>query len=1399
MSAVVRILRLFPLSLGVVAMLLLVACVESGTNQLVRSWESPELLEAARDSAEQAGAEVQELPPTQTGNGTGLTSAPSVDAEEFSSGDPTTGTGGNAGDDEDRVPESTDPVAGTPVDDRTIFDPPVAIGTTPGSVRMAERPRNNPTAADLLDHWGHRRVQSLVEGLALSAPATESDGSDLETLRSAVQTSDGPSVAPDLQEGDEVRVLGTHRGVTYGRWTGGPADTLSIELDLSGAGTEMRDNPTFQATLERAGKAWGHRVADTWAPWTRAAGTIKGHRLPDFEEVQVGAGGEINTGVEIHLTNGDLGLGIAGRATSSGYLPPGDSWEPRFGSIEIDTELLQEADGSELFETLAHEIGHVLGAWQGGEVTEDYASYTNEEAGSWTGPNVVAIHGGHAPFQNASNPTGWVEGERDPQATEFDLGHSGVCSSLMAYCGSNEALTPFLPQTIDFAFLADLGMTIVEETDRPETYGLAGWTDYAGFTLAASRALHMSLADPQPHYDGAANPWQTLQVTDLLHVGADAFGYRSAGDLRMSYPLEGEFGKVCYAGGLIGAAIDYERMPPVTGDATLAVDLGTLDGTASFTSLAVHTEGAEQTFADGALYYPFELSENAIVGTGEHSTLAADFYGPEHEDVAGTLLDPRAGLLASFGATHDDRPDRGDVVESADKMAGLSLRTGATDPADNGWFQYRCEPESSCEVRDYEAGQWSPWATTTRENVLAATAGWERRETARLVQDRGFMRIERQTDASTDGRQGRHVVDGYMVTMENGTFGTGFQKYSDGWADSIGTPGGLYEVWTGAQGAAAGSLPDERARWSGRMLGYERAHQFGENPFVEGVATVDYHLSTNLVDVAFSEVESRDAQRTLPDFGFEDLRTLADGTFWGGAAGVLNGAFLGTGQEEVAGAFSHNATYVVGSFGARRVPGDLTLEENEFSATQAPIVNFEGSWHVGADIAPAADQLTAGIDYNGVAVSSGRMQDGESADRVIGYLETHVGGGQSQAGAGFTFGSGIPGLPTFPDRPIVRIAEGTSDKFASFARRAVEHINTALPYDERIVLGNDPAPPLTAIADIPDGQLFIDFAPSAEDWNLANSNYRPGAVGIAEFDAFQEFNHQAQRREYRRMRASHVWFDAERILNEAWVLNPDTQIYEKVVLDAPVVDPVYRVYPDEDVFSIMVHELLHALGFPGHNPYAQFSDSIMRDNYVLVIDSLPEIDGDALLAAYDRFEPGTLPEGLSAETLGPWEDRSFHLRGDLDFMGGQAAFGVALRNGLARPWASGPEPLADLADNSALFGTVSWNGALLGITPSEATVAGSTRLAVELATLEGQLDFADMEYWGTTAVPGTAGSGTTWGDGDLGYSIAVRENAFVQTGGDDGEVTGAFFGAGHEAMGGVLERSDLSAGFGGTR
>ena len=112
------------------------------------------------------------------------------------------------------------------------------------------------------------------------------------------------------------------------------------------------------------------------------------------------------------------------------------------------------------------------------------------------------------------------------------------------------------------------------------------------------------------------------------------------------------------------------------------------------------------------------------------------------------------------------------------------------------------------------------------------------------------------------------------------------------------------------------------------MLGYQLAHDAGDNPFVEGLATVKFSLSDSQVDVLISEVRSRDQQRVIADFSFEDLAAEADGTYGGFVSGSVRGGFFGPAQEEAAGWFYHNPTYIAGSFGARRLPDTVTLEEN---------------------------------------------------------------------------------------------------------------------------------------------------------------------------------------------------------------------------------------------------------------------------------------------------------------------------------------------------------------------------------------------------------------------------------------------------------------------------------------
>ena len=87
-----------------------------------------------------------------------------------------------------------------------------------------------------------------------------------------------------------------------------------------------------------------------------------------------------------------------------------------------------------------------------------------------------------------------------------------------------------------------------------------------------------------------------------------------------------------------------------------------------------------------------------------------------------------------------------------------------------------------------------------------------------------------------------------------------------------------------------------------------------------------------------------------------------------------------------------------------------------------------------------------------------------------------------------------------------------------------------------------------------------------------------------------------------------------------------------------------------------------------------------------------------------------------------------------------------------------------------LTGTASWSGQLLGLTPSAEAVAGHADLIVRLATLDGDLDFTNLEAWGAGQAPGPTGT-NVGATADLSYGINVKGNTFARTGGDAGAVT----------------------------
>ncbi|MCY4495857.1 MAG: hypothetical protein OXC14_01055 [Rhodospirillaceae bacterium] len=257
---------------------------------------------------------------------------------------------------------------------------------------------------------------------------------------------------------------------------------------------------------------------------------------------------------------------------------------------------------------------------------------------------------------------------------------------------------------------------------------------------------------------------------------------------------------------------------------------------------------------------------------------------------------------------------------------------------------------------------------------------------------------------------------------------------------------------------------------------------------------------------------------------------------------------------------------------------------------------------------------------------------------------------------------------------------------------------------------------------------------------------------------------------------------------------------------------------DPYMVDVLMHELLHALG-RGHPDWHDLATVMHPTGGAKPGHVLQPIDREALQAVYSRLDPGDSGAEIY-EKLGSWSDSVLHVMGAVEYREtyfglagllptleldpvGTVEFGVASFNGEQRPWASGPAPLVDLEDNPGLHGTASWYGRLLGLTPLDEAVAGSVQVTVELTKLQGDVFFRDLEAWPPSAPTGPIGTGMKWSDGDLRYPIKVRGSTFIQIpsdgSGDEGIVTGAFFGTAHEAMGGTLERGDLGAAFGGAR
>ena len=442
---------------------------------------------------------------------------------------------------------------------------------------------------------------------------------------------------------------------------------------------------------------------------------------------------------------------------------------------------------------------------------------------------------------------------------------------------------------------------------------------------------------------------------------------------------------------------------------------------------------------------------------------------------------------------------------------------------------------------------------------------------------------------------------------------------------------------------------------------------------------------------------------------------------------------------------------------------ELPLQRAQDSAN-SPILYVDRNLHVGADVAPPAHNLQQSALHRDITVSHGTLADGVGEQQFAAYLTA-----DAQAYPSDIF-LPVRYIHRFASPPTVRLAEGTSSKLTDLTVRALQMINAALPphWQLRIDPTPGPADP-DAFDNPPPGQILIQFLPLTQ-WPS-------------------------------RLQVEHAGGVAHAFATVTEPTTPDGTPTVSITKAATIIDHTRQLARPPGIqhpytLEVLLHEILHTLGRSHAKP--AFPDQTIMTSPSYLRHILFPLDREALLAVYSRLRPGSTVASL-AEDLGPWSDTSVHLLGEFSAAGEDVSFGVALRNGLAQPWATGPAPLTNLTDNAAISGSASWSGRLLGFTPEAEPVAGAADLTIALDTLDGDLEFTELEHWTAGRAPGPAESGTMWDDGDLSYAVEVRGNTFTRTAGDEGIVTGAFLGAEHQAMGGTLQRDDLSAAFGGAR
>ena len=241
---------------------------------------------------------------------------------------------------------------------------------------------------------------------------------------------------------------------------------------------------------------------------------------------------------------------------------------------------------------------------------------------------------------------------------------------------------------------------------------------------------------------------------------------------------------------------------------------------------------------------------------------------------------------------------------------------------------------------------------------------------------------------------------------------------------------------------------------------------------------------------------------------------------------------------------------------------------------------------------------------------------GSSSADLVEYLGIHASGGPWTSGLEYEW-QHDPGLVRFEEPPTVHLVQDMTDRERAITQYAVALINRALPHEWHLEIGAA-VPVLVEETAVPDGQIHIGFPTEAPDY----FNGRPESEAASGQSVYQEYDEQQQRWEKVGLRAANVWMN-------------------RTHFDARG--------DDEATLSVLVHELMHALGLQGHVESSQFteSNSYQYGAWKPVTGGLVESDANAIYALYTRLGVATEPEGLSAQSLGPWDQETTVLMGPI--------------------------------------------------------------------------------------------------------------------------------------------------------